>query len=75
MCVARVGSGGFCVSLGGIRWILCESGWDQVDSVCVSGGFRWVPCVYQVILGGFCVSQGGIRWILCELGWNQVGSV
>ena len=28
VCVARVGSGGFCVSEGGIRWILCESGWD-----------------------------------------------
>ena len=27
-------SGGFCVSQGGIRWIL----------VCVSGGFSWVLC-------------------------------
>ena len=53
--------GSVCVS-GGFRWILCESGWDRVDSVCVVRvGFRWVPCVYQVILGGFCVSQGGIR--------------
>ena len=39
-----MGLGVFCVSQGGIRWVLCESGWDQVDSVCVSGGFRWVLC-------------------------------
>ena len=32
------------MSLGGIRWVLCEPGWDQVDSVCVSGGFSWVLC-------------------------------
>ena len=33
-CVYQVGSGGFrvCIRVD-IRWVLCEPGWDQVDSV------------------------------------------
>ena len=32
VCIRCVQVGSVCVS-GDIRWVLCEPGWDQVDSV------------------------------------------
>ena len=50
-----MGLGGFRVC---IRWV-------QVDSVCVSGGFRWILCESGWDrVDSVCVS-GGFRWVPC----------